>query len=236
MMLRVNDAGTRPMLIGGIALGLILGLLAGGSIINLASSGSTGSPLLFVAVIVRFGTEFLLNADVPLAEALRVPLLGDVVRAPARRPVGEPRLPGHEPRVHRGPGQRHRHPGQRRLHADLDLPSLAARRVSTRPTSRPALHTILPPALDANFLLHLGPFADVIPIPFPIIQNVASIGDVFLTLGLAFFLFAAVVRVPQELDEAELARDPRRASTTWPPPAARSAPAIRAPRPACRRP
>ena len=68
-----------------------------------------------------------------------------------------------------------------------------------------SLHTIMPPALDASFLLHLGPFADVIPIPFPIIQNVASIGDVFLTLGLAFFLFAAVVRVPQELDEAELA-------------------------------
>ncbi len=58
------------------------------------------------------------------------------------------------------------------------------------------LHYILPPPLDANFLLHLGPFADVIPIPLPIIQNVASIGDVFLTLGLAFFLFAAVVRSP----------------------------------------
>ena len=64
---------------------------------------------------------------------------------------------------------------------------------------------ILGPALDANFLLHLGPFADVIPIPFPLVQNVASIGDAFLTLGLAFFLFAAVVRVPQELDEEQLA-------------------------------
>ena len=68
-----------------------------------------------------------------------------------------------------------------------------------------ALHYILPPPLDANFLLHLGPFADVIPIPLPVIQNVASIGDVFLMLGLAFFLFAAVVRSPQELDEADLA-------------------------------
>ena len=28
-----------------------------------------------------------------------------------------------------------------------------------------ALHIVLPPALDANFLLHLGPFGDVIPIP-----------------------------------------------------------------------
>ena len=74
-----------------------------------------------------------------------------------------------------------------------------------------SLHYVLPPPLDANFLLHLGPLADVIPIPLPLVQNVASIGDAFLTLGLAFFLFAAVVRVPQELDEEQLARDPRSA-------------------------
>jgi MFS family permease len=67
-----------------------------------------------------------------------------------------------------------------------------------------AIHYILPPALDANFLLHLGPLADVIPIPVPVIQNVASVGDAFLTLGLAFFLFAAVVRIPQVLDEEQL--------------------------------
>jgi DHA3 family macrolide efflux protein-like MFS transporter len=67
-----------------------------------------------------------------------------------------------------------------------------------------SLHYILPAPLDANFLLHLGPFADVIPIPVPIIGNVASIGDAFLTFGLGFFLFAAVVRVPQELDEEQL--------------------------------
>ena len=91
------------------------------------------------------------------------------------------------------------------------------------------------PPLDANFLLHLGPFADVIPIPVPIIRNVASIGDVFLTVGLAFFLFAAVVRVPQELDEEQLEairRAPRGSGRSR---AARCAPAIRAPRPACRR-
>ncbi len=70
--------------------------------------------------------------------------------------------------------------------------------------SSSSIHVILGPALDANFLLHLGPFGDVIPIPFPIVQNVVSIGDAFLTFGLAFFLFAAVVRVPQELDEEQL--------------------------------
>ena len=62
----------------------------------------------------------------------------------------------------------------------------------------------MPAPLDANFLIHHGPLADVIPIPFPLIQNVASIGDMFLTFGLGFFLFAAVVRVPQELDETQM--------------------------------
>jgi hypothetical protein len=67
-----------------------------------------------------------------------------------------------------------------------------------------AIHTILPPSLDASFLLHLGPLADVIPIPLPLIQNVASVGDAFLAAGLAFFLFAGVVRIPQELSAEQL--------------------------------
>ena len=67
------------------------------------------------------------------------------------------------------------------------------------------IHILLPAGLDASFLLHLGPLADVIPIPLPFIQNVASVGDAFLTAGLAFFLFAGIVREPQELSEEQLA-------------------------------
>ena len=102
-------------------------------------------------------------------------------------------------------------------------PSLAARRSRRRPTSRRRSTTSCRRRSTPTSCCTSGPFADVIPIPFPIIQNVASIGDVFLTLGLAFFLFAAVVRVPQELEEAS-SRASGRASTTWPrprPPAAR---------------
>ncbi len=191
------------MLIGGIALGLILGLLVGGSITNLATVRLHRLPLLFIAVTVRFGTEFLLNAHVPLAEALRVPLLGTsfallLVALWANR--GYPGMSlafigvlanGVVILINGG-------------YMPIYLPSLLLAGLHPADVTT-SLHTIMPPALDASFLLHLGPFADVIPIPFPIIQNVASIGDVFLTLGLAFFLFAAVVRVPQELDEAELA-------------------------------
>ena len=41
------------------------------------------------------------------------------LRPAARRPVGQPRLPGHGPRLRRHPAQRDRHHGQRRLHAGL---------------------------------------------------------------------------------------------------------------------
>ena len=64
-----------------------------------------------------------------------------------------------------------------------------------------SIHQVFPPILDASFLLHLGPLGDVIPIPFPLVQNVASVGDLFLAAGLAFFLFASVVRFYPEGDE-----------------------------------
>ena len=50
----------------------------------------------------------------------------------------------------------------------------------------------------------------------PIIQNVASIGDAFLTFGLAFFLFAAVVRVPPALEEELRAAAQARLAATGP--------------------
>ena len=60
--------------------------------------------------------------------------------------------------------------------------------------------------MNAEFFLRLGPLADVIPLPIPPLQNVASIGDLFLSAGLAFFLFATLLRSPAEaqraLDEA----------------------------------
>jgi DHA3 family macrolide efflux protein-like MFS transporter len=191
------------VLIGGIVLGLVLGLIAGGNLVNLASIQLRRLELLAVALLLRVVTEFLLNAGVPLVETFRLPLLAGafgllLVALWANR--GYPGMilvfigilsnavvivvnGGYMP---------------------IWEPALTAAGLTPADVTT-ALHYILPPPLDANFLLHLGPFADVIPIPLPVIQNVASIGDVFLMLGLAFFLFAAVVRSPQELDEADLA-------------------------------
>ena len=57
-------------------------------------------------------------------------------------------------------------------------------------------HVLLTGPMDANFVAHAGPLADVIPVPIPIIASVASVGDLMLGAGLAFFIFAAVVRAP----------------------------------------
>ena len=65
-----------------------------------------------------------------------------------------------------------------------------------------ALHVIVP-GEASDFFLRALVLGDIIPIPIPFVQNVASLGDLFLTPGLAFFLFASVVRVPTKLEEHE---------------------------------
>ena len=61
------------MLIVGILLGLVLGLLAGGRLSNLGTIQLRWIPVLFAAVIIRFGTEAFLNAGVPIAELKKDP-------------------------------------------------------------------------------------------------------------------------------------------------------------------
>lgn len=190
------------MLIGGIVLGLVLGLVAGGSLANLASIRLRRTWLLLAAVVIRYGTEALLNANIPVIADLRLPLLASsfaflLVALWTNRT----------------------YPGLSLAFVGiLSNATVIVANGGYMPIWEPALiaagfqpadigttiHTILPPTLDASFLLHLGPLADVIPIPLPIVQNVASVGDAFLAAGLAFFLFAGVVRVPEELSESQL--------------------------------
>ena len=191
------------MLIGGIALGLILGLLAGGSLLNLGALRLRRLGLLAIALALRVATELLLNAHVAFADALRVPLFatsfGLLLAALW---------------VNRGfPGMSLAFVGilsnaivilVNGGYMPIWEPALVAAGMTPADVTS-AIHYVLPPPLDANFLVHLGPLADVIPIPFPFVENVASIGDIFLTAGLAFFLFAGVVRIPQELDEEDVA-------------------------------
>ena len=81
-------------------------------------------------------------------------------------------------------------------------PSLVAAGLTPADVDSP-IHVILPPPIDSQFLAHLGPLGDVIPIPLPVVRNVASIGDVVVSLGLGFFLFASVLRTPAEATAEE---------------------------------
>ena len=207
------------MLIGGIALGLILGLLAGGSLLNLGALRLRRLGLLAIALALRVATELLLNAHVPFADALRVPLFATSFGLLLAALWVNRRFPGMSLAfvgilsnaivilVNGG-------------YMPIWEPALVAAGMTPADVTS-AIHYVLPPPLDANFLLHLGPLADVIPIPFPFVENVASIGDIFLTAGLAFFLFAGVVRVSDELDDEEVAAITARlyaAAAPWRPP------------------
>ena len=188
------------MLIGGVLLGLLLGLRAGGRLSNLGTVQLRLVWVLFAAVIVRFGTEALLNAGVDIVEVLRLPLL---VTGFAMLLVG--------------------------LWANRTYPGLSLAFIGilanaivitvnggympiwsvalqaaglTEADVTSALHVVVD-ATPEDFLLRALILGDIIPIPLPIVTNVASLGDVFLSIGLAFFLFASVVRVPTQLEASE---------------------------------
>ena len=107
------------MLIGGIALGLVLGLVAGGYITNLGSIRLRRIGLLFVALFLRVGTETLLNAGVPLVEPLRLPLFAGSFGLLLSRCGPNRSYPGMSLAFIGILVERGRHPRQRRLHADL---------------------------------------------------------------------------------------------------------------------
>ena len=197
------------MLLGGILLGLILGLLAGGRISNLGTVRLRWVGFLFAAVLVRFTIETALGANLQVAELLQLPLFA---LAYGMLLVGL--------WVNRGqPGMSLAFVGVLGNATAIIVnggfmpiwePSLLAANF-TEADVRTGFHVIISAnAGTTDFLLHVGFLGDVIPVPLPLIQNVASIGDLFLTLGLAFFLFATVVRDPQELDEDEEAAIRRR--------------------------
>ena len=188
------------MLIGGIALGLLLGLLSGGRLSNLAQVQLRWTWLLVTAVVVRFATEAALNAQIDVVEALRLPLLASafgVLLVALWVNRGYPGLSlafigvlsnalvivangGYMP---------------------IWEPALTAAGLTDADVSR-AFHVVVD-ADAPDFLGRLLILGDVIPVPFPVIRNVYSLGDLFLGLGLAFFLFAGVVRVPTPFEEQE---------------------------------
>jgi len=200
------------VLIGSLVLGLVLGLLAGGRLENLASVKLRLVQAIFVGLFLRYATQFALELGSGPADSLRLPLftagflfllaglwanreqpglvlafVGILLNAVAMITNGG-YMPVWQPSI---------------VAAGLPLSEAGS-----------AFHKIVGDiagsGITGNFLAQAGPLGDIIPIPVPGLRNVASIGDVFLAAGLAFFLFATTVRSPRELEEAGEAEVRRR--------------------------
>ncbi len=194
------------MLIGGILLGLVLGLLAGGRLRNLAEIQLRWTGLLVAALVLRFATEAALNAGIDVVEALRLPLL---VAA-----FGVLLIPLWVNRTYPGLSLAFLGVLSNGLvilvnggYMPIWEPALAYAGLTPADVTR-SFHVIVDPSAQ-DFLGRLLILGDVIPVPISFIQNVYSLGDLFLGLGLAFFLFAGVVRVPtptEEQQDADLRR------------------------------
>ena len=174
-------------------LGLVLGLAAGGRLENLLDVRLRWLPVLLVAAAARFGLDAALaTGGVP--ETLRLWLVLVTYFYLTAMLLANRSLPG-------------------MVAAALGTvangiaivvnggwmpvwqPSLAAAGFDSTAVHS-SFHVLLTGPVDAGFFAHGGPLADVIPIPIPIIASVASVGDLMLGAGLAFFVFAAVVRAP----------------------------------------
>ena len=177
----------------GVLLGFVLGLAAGGRLDNLLDVRVRLWPMLLIAAAARFGLDSALAAGgVPSEVRMWLVLVTYVLLTVT-------------------------------LLANRTLPGMTAAALGTAangiaivvnggwmPVWQPSLaaagfdssavhsnfHTLLAGPVDAGFFARGGPLADLIPIPLPVLQSVVSVGDIMLGAGLAFFVFAAVVRAP----------------------------------------
>jgi len=197
------------MLTLSLVLGLVLGLAARGNLLNLASVRLRFVWLLVAGLVLRYATQFAIEAGVGQADANRVTLVGTgflllliglwtnreqpglslafvgillnavaIVTNGGYMPVWEPSI----------------------LAAGLNPAEIGS-----------AFHRVVAPTgagIPGDFLALAGPLGDIIPFPLPFLQNVVSIGDLFLAAGLGFFLFAVVVR--HELEPEDAAQPARR--------------------------
>jgi MFS family permease len=200
------------MLIVSLVLGIVLGLLAGGRIENLAYVRLRLVQLLFLGLVLRYATQFAIEGGNDVASQLRLPLFATgflllLIGLWANR----------------------EHPGIALAFVGILLNAVAiVTNGGFMPVWEPSILAAGLPATElgsafhvivgtgaaggiaGDFLAQAGPLGDIIPIPIPFIRNVASIGDLFLAAGLAFFLFATTVRHPTETADASEATILRR--------------------------
>ena len=177
----------------GVLLGLGLGVVAGGSVDNLLGIRLRWLPILLVAAVGRFALDGALAAG-GVPDGLRLWLVLVIYVLLVAMLLANRSLPGMTAAalgtvangvaitVNGG-------------WMPVWKPSLAAAGFDSNAVHS-SFHTLLSGPVDGTFFAHGGLLADVIPIPIPILQSVASVGDLLLAAGLAFFVFAALVRAP----------------------------------------
>ncbi len=177
----------------GVLLGLALGIAAGGSIDNLLGIRLRWLPVLLIAAAGRFGLDAALaGGGVP--DGLRLWLVLAVYVLLTAMLVVNRSLPGLTAAA-LGTVANGLAIAMNGGWMPVWKPSLAAAGFDPGAVHSD-FHTLLSGPVDSCFFAHGGPLADVIPIPIPILQSVASVGDLLLAAGLTFFVFAALVRVP----------------------------------------
>ena len=199
------------MLVAGIVIGFVIGLLLGGRVDRLLDVRLRLVGLIFGAVILRYGTEWAIQNRVAAADALRLPLFATAFAVLAvalwlnrDRPgllVAAAGVSANLIAIVANGGWM---PVWGR---SLELAGFAANDLV------PEFHRLLPETFDLQFLLRAGFFGDIIPVPIPLIANVASVGDVFLSIGLTWFVFSTMLTEPDldpvAVDATEAVRLPR---------------------------
>ncbi|MGO9205294.1 MAG: MFS transporter, partial [Candidatus Limnocylindrales bacterium] len=180
-----------------VVLALVLALLVGGRLDNLARIQFRWGALFFGAVVLRYGTEAAIRYGFEPVAQLRLPLYTLAFAVVAAT------LWANRSR-----------PGLLVAAAGVTANGLAiVLNGGWMPVWQPALqlvgmssqdlvvsfHRLLPEQLGAEFLLRGGPFGDLLPVPVPFLPNVASIGDAFIAVGLAWYVFATLV-APADTD------------------------------------
>jgi MFS transporter, DHA3 family, macrolide efflux protein len=177
----------------GVLLGLCLGLLVGGALDNLLDVRLRWLPVLLAGALARFGLDWLLGAG-SVPDGVRMWLVLATYMSLTTMLLLNRTLPGMAAAA-LGTAANGVAIVVNGGWMPVWQPSLAAAGFDSDHVHS-NFHTLLAAPLDNGFLAHGGPLADVIPIPLPIIQSVVSVGDLLLGAGLAFFMFAAVVRAP----------------------------------------
>jgi len=205
------------MLIVALSLGIVAGLFAGGRITNIASVRLQFVWLLFLGLVIRYATQWAIEAGVPYVDLLRLPLFGAgflVLLLGLWFNREQPGLPLAFVGILLNAGAILINGGS----MPVWEPSVIAAGLSPADVGMGFYKLVSETAtggLPPEFLANAGPLGDIIPIPIPFLRNVASIGDLFLASGLAFFLFAVTVRHPIEFEEAAAVALRRRLGQLW---------------------